>query len=783
MNHKTILILISALLIFRIPVFTQDGASLQGSAVSETGEKIEFYTLILQSPVDSSVIAMEMFFDTVFQFAEIKPQIYILRVQDIQYQPYDTMITVVEGANILHSPLVLKQKILGEVIIKGSRPVLTYNHGNLTVDIANSHLKDEVSLMHIFGKLPGLIIKDGEIIMFGKEKLLIYINDMETRSQDELKSLQPIDIDKIEIIRNVGSEYNADVEAVIKIRTRRKRDEKIFIALSDNLDINYYLYNSTYLSLYLGFNENFSHYIVLSNDFGKYRNHHKSYLYTYFGDYTNSNLRDDYHIDKSGSNGLFYSFNCSINKDKELGIQYSGSFPGFSEDITQINGTRFYDDETSNRTVNLNSVEKNKNNQSIINLNYKQKINNTGELSVIADYVIKNKDETTDIKESAIDWNANNLIATNNKGQVFSITPAYKITGQKFKYTAGLKYSYLNSKSTTEFHPSTNVDRTQLSEHLGGAYMIFDADLSFVDIKSGLRMEYTNSGIQSDDELSDFDKDYFQLIPHISMNSDLNEHLNLTMYYRRTLQRPSIRALRSTVIYRDSLLYLTGNPRLKPATTDMLGFNADFYKFSFLLEYNIKKDRISFGYIPDTSNPNRTISTFTNLAKKYSELNFEISYSFNHPVFTNMTSVNYRKQLNLTLPFRNETLKFNKSMYYFQTSGNVKILKNTSLDYSFYYNSVGDDDYMRYNKPYSNLTLTAVQYFMNRKLMVSFSVEDIFNKNKNNKWTQFSPNDIAYTQDSLVPDSRYAVFTIRYNWGVSKSIQRKRSDTDHINRL
>ncbi|MDR1594473.1 MAG: outer membrane beta-barrel family protein, partial [Prevotellaceae bacterium] len=671
----------------------------------------------------------------------------------------------------------------GEVVVRGSRPVVSNNQGNLTVDVANSYLKDDISLSSILGKLPGIIVKDGEISMFSKEKLLIYINNMETRSQEELKSLQPVDIDRIEIIRNVGSEYDADIDAVIKIRTKKRRDESFFISLKDNLDINYYLYNSTYLSLYFGYNEKFSHNIVLSNDFGKYRDNHKSYLYTYFDDYTNSNLRNDYDVNKSGSNELFYSFNCSISKDKELGVQYSGSFPGFSEDITQVNGTRFYDDETSNRTVNLNSVEKNKSNQSVINLNYKQKINNTGEFSLIADYVIKNIKETTDIKESSIDWNANNIIAANNNGRVFSITPAYKINSKKFQYTTGLKYSYLNSKSVTEFHPSTNIDHTQLSEHTTGVYMTFGADLSFINIKSGIRMEYTNSNIQSEDELNNFSKDYFNLIPHISLNSDLNENLNLTTYYRQTLRRPFIRSLRSTIIYRDSLSYLTGNPRLKPAMTDIFGLNVDFYKFSFLFEYRIKKNRISFDYIPDSSNPNKTISTYTNLKEKYNELSFEISYSFNHPVFTNMVSINYKKQLNLALPFKNGIMKFNKPLYYFQTSGDVKILKNTSLDYSFFYRSVGDNDYMRYNKSCSNLTLTAVQYFMNRKLMISLSVEDIFYKNKGNRWTQYSNNNIAYTQDSLVPDSRYVVFSIRYNWGVNKSIQRKRSDTDHIGRL
>jgi hypothetical protein len=216
--------------------------------------------------------------------------------------------------------------------------------------------------------------------------------------------------------------------------------------------------------------------------------------------------------------------------------------------------------------------------------------------------------------------------------------------------------------------------------------------------------------------------------------------------------------------------------------TDELSFDMDLHNFNFLMEYRIYRDRISFDCVPDNANPNRTIETYINLKEKYDELTCEISYSFNHPVISNMISLNYRKQFGMSMPFHNEILRFGKPMYYLQISGNVNILKNMRLDYSFFYNSTGNEDYLRYNKPYSSLSLTVAQYFMNRNLMISFSVADIFNKNKSNNWTQHHYGNIVYTQDSD-PDTRYVVFRIRYNLGVNKNIQRKMSDTDHIERL
>jgi hypothetical protein len=680
---------------------------------------------------------------------------------------------------VLKTPLVLKPKTLGEIVVRGARPVLAYNHGNITVDVANSYLKDDASVTGLFGKLPGLIVDNqGSISMFGKKNLMIYINDMQARSGDEFKALQPGDIDRIEIIRNVGSEYDANVDAVIKIRTKKRREEKMHVSLSDNFYSSpSFSYNRASLSLYFGGNEKISQYITLSDFRGKSKSHYISHLYTYLPDYTHLNVRDDNYIRKFGSPALFYSFNWSISKDKELGVQYSGSF--YNTDL-QADGTRFYDDETTSRTVILNNEGENKTNSSTINVNYKQKINNTNELSVVADYVIKNQNGTTDIKESSGDWMANNIIGTDNRGKVFSITPDYKIIGKKFTYNAGLKYSYLNSKSTTEFRPSTNIDHTQLSEYMAGAYMLFNCDLPFLNIKSGVRTEYTNSDIQSDNGANDMRRDYFNVVPHLSLNSELNDHISLTMYYRQMLQRPNISSLNSTILYRDSLLYVKGNSHLKTAITDVLGFDAVFYKFEFSFEYNIYRDAITSSYVPDSENPNRIIDTYDNMKEKYNALTVGLSYSFNHPVFTNVTSINYSKQLNLNMPFRSEIISFNEPNYYFQTSGNVKIFKNTSLDYSFYYDSGGDGDNMRY-KSRSKLQLTVAQYLMDRKLLLSFSVEDIFNKNQGNNWTVYN-NPIAYTQNSYAT-TRGITFYIRYNWGVNKSIRQKSSDTDHINRL
>ena len=61
------------------------------------------------------------------------------------------------------------------------------------------------------------------ITVFGKGSPLIYINNKPMQSSEELKQLKSEDIKSIEVITSPGAEYNAEVEAVIRIKTKKRQ--------------------------------------------------------------------------------------------------------------------------------------------------------------------------------------------------------------------------------------------------------------------------------------------------------------------------------------------------------------------------------------------------------------------------------------------------------------------------------------------------------------------------------------------------------------------------------
>ena len=96
---------------------------------------------------------------------------------------------------------------LQEVVIKGGLP--------------NTRLKAQSgTLGEMLIKVPGMTGSDEAPEVLGKGSPLIYINGRKMRDASELKRLHSEDIRDVEVINAPGAQYDAQVRAVVRIRTR-----------------------------------------------------------------------------------------------------------------------------------------------------------------------------------------------------------------------------------------------------------------------------------------------------------------------------------------------------------------------------------------------------------------------------------------------------------------------------------------------------------------------------------------------------------------------------------
>jgi hypothetical protein len=212
----------------------------------------------------------------------------------------------------------------------------------------------------------------------------------------------------------------------------------------------------------------------------------------------------------------------------------------------------------------------------------------------------------------------------------------------------------------------------------------------------------------------------------------------------------------------------------------MFSLNVGVSNFSFSVGYNIYKNSISLDETQDAENPSIAISTYGNMEKKNKILSASVSYFYNYSVFSGVVSFDVNKPF-VIVSYLNACKKMNKAICLLKLSTNIKLHENTSVDCSYLLRSKGDSKNMEW-KSYNNLGLSVNQHLFKKMLLLAISVDDIFRNNKSNRWTSYS-NNILYKMDTN-PDSRSLILTVRYSWGSSqKSIQKKSSNTDSINRM
>ena len=114
---------------------------------------------------------------------------------------------------------------LQEVIVKGGLPNTRLKAGAMITRIEGTPLAQSGTLGEMLVKVPGMTGTDEAPEVLGKGSPLIYINGRKMRDASELKRLHSEDIRDVEVINNPGAQYDAQVRAVVRIRTRKQQGD------------------------------------------------------------------------------------------------------------------------------------------------------------------------------------------------------------------------------------------------------------------------------------------------------------------------------------------------------------------------------------------------------------------------------------------------------------------------------------------------------------------------------------------------------------------------------
>ena len=162
----------------------------------------------------------------------------------VTYVGYKTVTRHVSVGNIGTVTLQPETFMVKGVEVKGEIPQYKMAQGGMTVDVQHSILHDIGTADDLLSMIPMVQSKDGKFEVLAKGEPEIYINNKKVRDPSELKQLKSVDIKSVDVITSPGAKYNAEVNAVIRIKTLKAQGDGLSLMVTSDTWKNNHLDNT-----------------------------------------------------------------------------------------------------------------------------------------------------------------------------------------------------------------------------------------------------------------------------------------------------------------------------------------------------------------------------------------------------------------------------------------------------------------------------------------------------------------------------------------------------------
>ena len=200
---------------------------INGRVIDEQAQPMPFANVVLVCKADSAFIAGVVTKDDGTFSISTDKQDGLLKVSCIGY-----VTRYIDARTGIENPLELGDiqmqpdtQMLGEVTVKGQMPTHKMTTEGVLTTVENTLLSKAGTANDVLQQLPGIQKKADGLEVFGKGTPIIYINGRQMRNKAELDQMTSESIKSVELITNPGAKYDAQVESVILIKTRRQQGE------------------------------------------------------------------------------------------------------------------------------------------------------------------------------------------------------------------------------------------------------------------------------------------------------------------------------------------------------------------------------------------------------------------------------------------------------------------------------------------------------------------------------------------------------------------------------
>ena len=749
-----------------------------GHIIDESGQPIEFANISLHSAIGTIHTDGN-------QQANVKSSTYInggvsnengdfvipckekqitLKVSYVGYKPVTRNVSVGNIGTITLQP---ETYTLKGVEIKGEIPQYKMVSGGMTVDVQHSLLHDIGNADDLLSLMPLVQGRDGKFEVLAKGEPEIYINNKKVRNMSDLKQLKSTDVKSVDVITAPGAQYNAEVNAVIRIKTLKPQGDGFSLMATsqtwrnnqwNNYDDLTLKYRTGGLEAFANVAYDWSHY---SNDQDVDQELHiRKDLFNVHAD---APVRSRW-AELRYMAGLSYDF-CA---DHSVGLSFSSQkrlFQHFNCDMTQnyLKNGAFYGDillktqasETIKPTWELNTY-------------YTGKVGKVG-IDLNATLLRRESEDHLNQQEYSQELDDRLLTTTNHEKRTMAagkLVLTYPIW--KGMLSAGSEatstQSHGNNYNVEDIIPE--ADNEMKEKNIAGFaeyQLAFNVQHSTLNFIAGLRYEhvatdYSSFGVWQ----SEPSRTYNDWFPNLSAAWQKGKW-SAQLSYSKRITRPPYGMLSSQIVYDSRMFYEGGNPLLRPSVRQSIDLNVTYSWLTFVTGFTREKDL--FSHIGQVYDEEKEIAifrmeNFDHQDRVYATLVASPKLGFWQPSFT----LHYYQQM-FDAEAYGAPKKLNKPEFSFDVKSWFVINPTTKALLHASYTGSNHWAFMYRN---SNFILNAriQKVFMKGKLNATLFANDICRTNRTKLTTyyaigQTSQNDYGYTQQ--------AGLTLSYNFNVSGS--------------
>lgn len=311
-----------SVVLFLISVKAVPGQSLSGT-VTDTGDvPVPYASVIILSVPDSSFVSGTAC-DSAGRFDIAKSVTSgLLWVSSVGYR--DRYLHFGSGTSGFGTVrLETEAGLIRNAAVTASMPLVQVRGNAMETIVEGSRLERAGTGEDLLSKIPGISVKDGKVSVFGGGSITeVYINGRLVRNDTDLGRLESADVRSVELVRNPGARYKASAGSVIRIFTKKNKDEGFSL---DNRAEIYNRFKWT-ASDQLGLSYRKGGMEITGSMFGRYMNHsdNKTAVEETFSDkvmtsvtamyapqkwvYLSPNMSFNYMFDERNSAGVRYEF-------------------------------------------------------------------------------------------------------------------------------------------------------------------------------------------------------------------------------------------------------------------------------------------------------------------------------------------------------------------------------------------------------------------------------------------------------------------------------------------